>query len=44
MFGEPAFVVLNTATRRRIPIVHKETMMGRSPNVPIRVDDTSVSS
>lgn len=43
-FTEPDFAIINLATKRRVPLVHKETVIGRNPNLALNVNDISVSS
>jgi hypothetical protein len=28
---------------KRIPLIHKQTILGRNPNVTITIDDTSIA-
>ena len=36
--------MINLQTQRRIPLVHKVTVIGRNPNLLVQVNDVSVSS
>jgi pSer/pThr/pTyr-binding forkhead associated (FHA) protein len=42
-FNEPDFVILNNQTKRRTPLVHKQTIIGRNINLLLHLDDISVS-
>ena len=41
---EPKFVLIDVKTGRRIELVHRQTVIGRNPNLMINVQDISVSS
>ena len=43
-FEEPKFCLINQENKRRVPLVHKSTIIGRNPNLLIQVNDISVSS
>lgn len=43
-FREPEFFLKNLQTGKKIELVHKQTMIGRNPNLPVHVNDISVSS
>jgi hypothetical protein len=40
----PNFVLINMDTGRRIPLLYKQTVVGRNPNLMVHVNDISVSS
>lgn len=44
LFKEPDFVVIDLKKGKRIPLVHKQTVIGRNPNLTLYVNDISVSS
>jgi len=44
MFKESEFVVINSQSGKRIPLVHKQTMLGRNSQLVLHVNDISVSS
>lgn len=41
---EPKFVLIDMKTGKRIELVHRQTVVGRNPNLMINVQDISVSS
>lgn len=41
---EPKFVLVDLKTSKRIELVHRQTVVGRNPNLMINVQDISVSS
>ena len=41
---EPKFVLIDLKTGKRIELVHRQTVVGRNPNLMINVQDISVSS
>ena len=43
-FEEPRFCLINQENKRRVPLVHKSTIVGRNPNLLISINDISVSS
>jgi hypothetical protein len=44
MHKEPEFYVINIINNKRIPLIHKQTVIGRNPNLSVHVNDISVSS
>ena len=40
----PDFVIVNLESSKRVPLVYKQTVIGRNPNLMIHVNDISVSS
>lgn len=43
-FEEPEFAVINMSTKRRVPLIHKQTMIGRNSSLLLNISDISVSS
>lgn len=41
---EPKFVLVDLKTGKRIELVHRQTVIGRNPNLMVNVQDISVSS
>ena len=44
MLKDSEFAVINLSSKKRVPLVHKETIVGRNPNLMIQANDISVSS
>jgi len=43
-FREPEFCLENLLTGKRIPLVHKQVLIGRNPNLHIHINDLSLAN
>lgn len=41
---EPKFILIDLKSGKRIELVHRQTVVGRNPNLMINIQDISVSS